>query len=174
MRIHITGASGSGTTTLGKALADQLGGVFLDADDYFWLPSNPPYRGQRHADERRTLLLQDMAGSPHAVVAGSVMAWGPALEDSFDLVVFLYLPTALRLARLQAREESRFGHAKPEFLAWAAQYDAGTAQGRSLRGHTDWLAQRQCPVLRLEGDLSTAERLQPILALCQPGRAAEG
>lgn len=35
-RIHILGASGAGTTTLGHALAERLPHVHLDSDDYFW------------------------------------------------------------------------------------------------------------------------------------------
>jgi adenylate kinase family enzyme len=38
MRILITGASGCGTTTLGRALADKLRLPFFDVDDYYWLP----------------------------------------------------------------------------------------------------------------------------------------
>lgn len=43
MHIHITGASGSGTTTLGRALAQALGWRYLDADRYYWLPTSPPF-----------------------------------------------------------------------------------------------------------------------------------
>lgn len=39
-RIHILGASGVGTSTLGKALADKLNYCHLDTDDYYWLPQN--------------------------------------------------------------------------------------------------------------------------------------
>jgi len=35
MRVHIVGASGSGTTTLGRALATQLGCPHVDTDDVF-------------------------------------------------------------------------------------------------------------------------------------------
>jgi adenylate kinase family enzyme len=42
-RIHILGASGSGTTTLGAALADRLGHPHVDADSLFWLPTDPPF-----------------------------------------------------------------------------------------------------------------------------------
>ena len=38
-RIHILGASGSGTTTLGRALAERLQCRHFDTDDYFWLPT---------------------------------------------------------------------------------------------------------------------------------------
>lgn len=41
--IHIYGASGSGTSTLGRLISEQLGYTFMDTDDYFWLPTNPKY-----------------------------------------------------------------------------------------------------------------------------------
>ena len=37
VKIHIFGASGSGTTTLAKALCDEICWTHLDTDDYFWL-----------------------------------------------------------------------------------------------------------------------------------------
>jgi adenylate kinase family enzyme len=46
-RIHIAGASGSGVTSLGRALANALASSHHDTDDYFWLPTTPPYRLQR-------------------------------------------------------------------------------------------------------------------------------
>jgi adenylate kinase family enzyme len=42
-RIHITGASGAGVSTLGCALADALAIPHHDTDDYFWQPTSPPY-----------------------------------------------------------------------------------------------------------------------------------
>lgn len=35
--IHIYGASGSGTSTLERYLAEKFNFAFLDSDDYFWL-----------------------------------------------------------------------------------------------------------------------------------------
>jgi adenylate kinase family enzyme len=43
-RIHITGASGLGVTSLGRALADALALPHHDTDDYLWLPTTPLYR----------------------------------------------------------------------------------------------------------------------------------
>ena len=42
--IHIFGASGSGTTTLGKKISEELGYSFMDTDDYF------SYRTKFHAE----------------------------------------------------------------------------------------------------------------------------
>ncbi|MBB6697108.1 hypothetical protein [Clostridium algidicarnis] len=41
--IHILGAAGSGTSTLGKKLKNKLNYIHLDVDDYFWFPTNPPF-----------------------------------------------------------------------------------------------------------------------------------
>lgn len=43
-RIHVFGAAGTGVTTLAQALADHLGHRYLDADDYLWVPTKPPYQ----------------------------------------------------------------------------------------------------------------------------------
>lgn len=162
LKILVTGAAGSGTTTLGQALAAGSGAMFLDADDFFWLPSDPPYRQRREAAERHALLLGQVCAAPRVVVAGSVMGWGDPLESAFDLVVFLTLDTEVRLERLRVRELRRFGRVDPDFLEWAAQYDAGSAEGRSLALHRQWLAGRSCRVLCVEGDLTVAERLAAV------------
>src|SRR5215831_19118831 len=70
-RIHILGASGSGTTTLGRALAARLQCAHLDTDDYFWLPTDPPYTQQRERTERAQLLMGDLTAQDAWVVSGS-------------------------------------------------------------------------------------------------------
>lgn len=163
MRIHITGASGSGTTTLGRELARQLGFVHLDGDDYYWLRTSPPFKEKRDPRSRSALLLQDLRSAPDAIVSGSMVGWGADIEDGFDLVVFLYLPAAIRVERLRARVLARFGAVDPAFLEWAGQYDEGPPEGRSLARHHAWLEARKCPVLRLEGDDPAADRVRRVL-----------
>ena len=46
-RIHVVGASGSGATTLGAALAKAMGVTHQDSDFFFWLPTQPPFTTQR-------------------------------------------------------------------------------------------------------------------------------
>jgi AAA domain len=164
MRIHITGASGSGTSTLGTALARALGCAFLDADSYYWLPTTPPFAEKRAPDERLRRLVDDLSLHERAVLAGSILEWGAELEDSFDLIVFLYLDTDTRVARLRARETARLGHADPAFLTWAAQYDDGPPSGRSLAKHRAWLLARRCPVVEIHGDVSVDERVRTVVA----------
>ena len=158
MRILITGASGSGTTTLGKSIASKTGWNFVDADDYYWLPTKPPYQSKRKRSERLELMLEELNKHEYSIVSGSVMNWGPELENSFDLIVFLNLETAIRIERLKVREEEELGYADPEFLKWASEYDIGPGEGRSLAKHEAWLTERKCKVVRIEGDLGVEER----------------
>lgn len=75
--IHIYGASGSGTSTLGRYLAEQFQYAFLDADDYFWLPTDPKFTTKRPIEQRVPLIRQDIAAAKNgAVLSGSLVGWG--------------------------------------------------------------------------------------------------
>jgi hypothetical protein len=177
MLILITGASGSGTSTLGAVVARELRIAHLEADDYYWLPTKPPFTTKRDRAERLSSVLRDVRAKQSAVLAGSIMDWGLELENAFDLIVFLYLDAAIRVERLRAREIEVLGKADPEFLEWAAQYDAGILGGRSLAKHQAWLSARTCPVIELRGDLSVRERVVAMLkhmTNSSIGHAAQG
>lgn len=163
MRILITGAAGSGTTTLGQALAAQMGATFFDADDFFWHPSEPPYEAEREPCERLAMILSALSLAPTAVVAGSVTDWGDDLENSFSLVVYLWVEAGIRVARLIRRESERFGQPQEGFIEWASQYDEGRLPGRSRAIHERWLSERKCPVLRIEGNVSVMEAVARVI-----------
>jgi hypothetical protein len=86
-----------------------------------------------------------------SVLSGSVVRWGAEIEDAFDLIVLLSVPTEVRLDRLRARELAELGHVDEEFIAYAAAYDTAGHDLRSAALHEAWLAVRSCPVLRLDG-----------------------
>jgi len=154
MRILVTGASGSGTSTLGRALAEMFSWPHFDCDDYYWLPTIPPFATKRDGAARLSLLLDALSKTAQAVVSGSVINWGSELEDSFSLIVFLTVPASVRIERLRKRELAHLGHADPVFLEWAAQYDEGKLGGRSLAKHRQWLSARSCQVLPIEGEVA--------------------
>jgi adenylate kinase family enzyme len=161
-RIHVMGASGSGVTTLGRALADALALPCHDSDDYFWLPTTPPYLVKRERADRLRLMEEVFLPRADWVLSGSLTGWGDPLIPKFDLVVFMRTPREVRLARLRAREATRFGanavapggwrHDDTEaFVDWASHYENGNREGRTLDDHLDWLAKLPCPVLQLDG-----------------------
>jgi adenylate kinase family enzyme len=162
-RIHITGASGCGTTTLGQALASRLGWAMLDADDFFWMPSVPPYQQKRARAERLAMVLQALTEKPDVVLSGSICGWGQEVENAFDLVVFLTVRKDVRLERLRERELRKLGRLDPDFIQWAAQYDDGGLDMRSRALHERWLAGLVCPVLRLDGERPPHDLVETVL-----------
>ena len=164
MRIYITGASCAGVTTLGQNLAVLLGGRHVDVDDFFWMPTNPPFTTKRPPDDRVSL-IQQASGDDDWVLTGSCMVWGEALLTQVDLIVFVVTPTPVRLERLAAREKQRFGDRiapggdmhdiHVAFREWASQYDDPNFSGRNRAWHEAWLSAQTAPVLRIDGMNST-------------------
>jgi hypothetical protein len=169
-RLHITGASGSGTTTLARAVADAWAVPHGDADDYFWLPTDPPYVHQRPEVERLALMDQVFLPREAWVVSGSMLGWGDSVVARCEAVVFLTLDPAERLRRIEARENVRqSGGAVDEvalsaYLTWARGYDEPSFEGRSRAGHEEWLATLTCPILRLDSSRSREALRDDVLA----------
>jgi len=157
--IHVVGASGSGTTTIGARVASQLGFEHLDTDDYFWVDTPEPFTVTRPLADRLRLLGGALAAGEAWVLSGSITGWGESLASRFDLVIRLEAPDSLRLTRLRDREYARYGdRALPggdhfedteDFLTWAAAYESGTREGRSRPVHEAWLDTLTCPVVRI-------------------------
>jgi adenylate kinase family enzyme len=174
-RLHVTGGSGAGVSTLGRALADALAIPQHDTDDYFWQPTDPPYTDKRPAADRLRLMQELFLGRAAWVLSGSLDGWGDQLIPLFDLVVLVYAPTEVRLQRLRAREARRFGaeaiaeggwrHQElNDFITWASHYDDGEGVGRHLKRHEAWLERLPCPVLRVDGTLATGTLVRQVLA----------
>ncbi len=94
------GASGTGTTTLGRMLGERLEIVHLDTDDFFWMPTDPPYRTPRAVPERLSLLEAAMGRAPGWVLSGSALKWGTPLEAMYDLIIFLRIDPTLYASSL--------------------------------------------------------------------------
>ena len=179
-RIHILGASGSGTTTLGAALADRLGHAHVDADSLFWLPTDPPFTTKRPKDERQAMLLRLLPVAGQWVFSGSAPEWAKPIEPFYDLVVFLGLNQAVRMERLRRRQAARYGKRieaggdmavhNVEFLKWAEAYDVAGPEQRSLFVHETWLATLKAPVLRLDSAAPLKDLVFAVLSRLQDGR----
>lgn len=155
--IYIFGAAGSGTSTLGKELSEQLGYKWMDTDDYFWEPTNPPFTTQRERSERVRLMREDIERYENVVISGCVGNWGNALCPFFTLAVRVVIDSELRLARLKKREQERFGERIApggdmyehhlEFIEWASKYDTAGVEIRSKAKHDEWQNQLLCPII---------------------------
>jgi adenylate kinase family enzyme len=83
-RIHIFGASGSGTTTLGKALANTFSVAFFDADDYFWQKTEPPFTLKVPTEQRIRNLQSDLEKAKNWVLSGSLVGWGIQVQKVYN------------------------------------------------------------------------------------------
>lgn len=177
MQIYITGASCAGVTTLGRNLSTKLGVRHADVDDFFWMPTDPPFTTKRPVDERVPLIQQQL-GDGHWVLTGSCMNWGDALITHADLIVFVVTPTPIRLERLAAREKGRFGDRiapggdmhdiHVAFREWASQYDNPDFSGRNRAWHEAWLSKQSTAVIQIDGTDSAEKMIADVMHALAP------
>jgi adenylate kinase family enzyme len=167
MKAHILGASGSGVTTLGRALSEATGKPYFDSDDYYW---EQKFTIKRPASKRNASMKAALEAREDWILGGSVVSWGEEVFPAFDLIVFLWIPREVRIKRLMERESERYGSAiqtdpvrkklHDEFMDWAEGYDVPGATIRSLSIHEAWMEKQTCRIVQIRGDTSTAERVQ--------------
>lgn len=179
-RIHVLGAAGCGTSTLGRALATALSSQVFDSDDFYWQPTDPPFTQKRPAAERLALMEAMFLPRRSWVLSGSFMGWCDPIVPRLTHVVFISMPPAIRLARLRARERRRYGKAilpgGPQhrqycsFLDWAMSYDDPGAGfiGRTRANHEAWLAEMRCPVIRVDGSRPVNELVEQVSGSLDP------
>jgi adenylate kinase family enzyme len=162
-RIHLIGASGSGTSSIGKAVCNQIGYKHFDSDNYLWLPSEEPYTIIRPSEEYIGLMGNDLTNNEKWILSGHVsFGLGDVYLPLYELVAFIYVPADIRLERLKKREYERYGNEilpggsryekASEFFEYAAGYDTVTTHGRNLHKHEAWLASVKCPVIKIIND----------------------
>lgn len=172
--IHIYGASGSGTSTLGRKISKELGYKFMDTDDYFWVPTNPPYNTKRSKEERLALMKKAISENENVVISGSLTDWGDELIPLFTLAVRVVTDCNIRIERLKAREKQKFGdrimpggdmHTHHiEFMEWAGKYDTGGVNMRSRAKHDEWQKLLQCRQIVLDGADGVEENFEKVRA----------
>ena len=150
-------------------MADFWSVPHADADDYFWVPTDPPYVEKRPEADRIALMRSVFLPREAWVLSGSMLRWGQSIVAMCDAVVFLTLDPEERLRRLEARESVRQEGREVDvaaweaFLDWARGYDDPAFEGRSRVAHEAWLEGISQPVLRLDGALTREELRDAVL-----------
>ena len=91
-RIHIIGGSGSGTSSLGKAVCDKIGYKHFDSDNYLWLRTKDPYTEMRSEEEYISLMGKDLTNNDKWILSGHVsFGLGNVYMPLYELVVFIYV-----------------------------------------------------------------------------------
>lgn len=153
--IHITGRGGAGVSTLGSGLAAKLGIADLETDIFYWQATDPPFRLKRPIEERIERIIEAMDSAPQGwVLSGSLVTWGGPLVPRFSHAIYVDTSTDIRMARIKAREQKRFGariepggdmfESNQAFIDWASW-------GRPVEQQQAFLASLNCPCITLDG-----------------------
>ena len=162
--ILIMGAAGCGSTSLAKAIAQKMHCPHFDTDEYYWLPTQPPYTQKRPIEEREQRLREALAPHPNWIISGVLCHWGQFIIPLLSHVIFLYADLPTRLNRIKNREESLFGdrilptgdmHQHHQaFIEWASQYDSNGQVSRTKSEHLSWLTTLPCQVSQLDATIN--------------------
>ncbi|HPF42383.1 MAG TPA: shikimate kinase [Bacillota bacterium] len=157
--INIFGSSGSGSTTLARAVAKKYGYIFIDTDDAIWEKTELPFSKRKSDKDAREYLEARMKTGDKIVISGSFIGWADDIKEKIDLFVYLNLPLEIRKSRIESREKARFGNRvlpggdlyqkHIDFLEWISLYDETPESLRGKKQHEMWLADVKVPVVRI-------------------------
>ena len=168
MGIIVFGASGAGSTTLGKEIARRLKFQHLDIDDYLWLrDTEMPLTTVRPSEERTELLMNDIKKDPEFVISGTIFNNSKLFENLFDLAVFISASAEVCAERVRVRELARWGNRvlpggdmykntrfhgdSDDYIANAQKYETADVSKFGRKLHEQWISELPCPVLRVDG-----------------------
>jgi adenylate kinase family enzyme len=167
--INIFGSSGSGSTTLAKAIASEFDYKFIDVDDYLWKKTDPPFTVRNTNEDALTLIQKQLFDQHPAVISGSLVEVGDSLKASIDLFLYINLDRNIRVKRITDREKYRFGdrilpggdlHMQHlDFLKWVSDYEDNPETLRSRKQHLSWLDDVLVTVLKITEELTIEELL---------------
>ena len=108
-RVMIVGGSGSGKSTLAREIGARAGLPVVHMDALFWEP------GWVEADEQvfKQRVARAVAGDAWVMDGNYSRTW-PSRLDRADTVIFLDLPTRLRVWRVVQRTIQNYGRGRPD------------------------------------------------------------
>lgn len=183
--IAIMGLNGCGKSTLTHEICKKLSYYEMDVEDYYFPEQSQsrqailecqsdvtckylgdlPYSVPRPKKEVQEMLRNHIKEHPKFVISGVTMNWEEDILAAIDVAFILDAPTALRVKRVQNREEIRFGsRVMPGGDMYEQQKDF-----RRMIADRDSLAieesanRLKCPKIRLDGTKSIDESIVIII-----------
>lgn len=189
--IAIFGPNGAGKSSITHALAKQLAYAELDVEDFYF----PEQRASRQKaldggadsegesdlildsgalpfsrpctkEEVQSGLLRELAVNHRFILSGVTMNWPEEILARIEIAFWVQTPLELRLRRISAREEKRFG---ARVLPGGDMYEQQKSfrdmvVGRDPKTIEQTAARLHCPVYPLDGTLPVEENVARILA----------
>ncbi len=128
-RVMIIGGAGSGKSTIARLLGARSGLPVHHLDALFWKPGWVQSNREEFSARLRALYQGE-----RWIIEGNYSATWPERSAAADTLIFLDVPTALRLWRIGRRVLGSYGRVRPDmaagcpeqvdwaFFRWAANY----------------------------------------------------
>ena len=170
MKIQLIGPTCSGTSTLGKLIAESFNIPWFDADDILWEKTDPPFTIQKEKIERIKILESIFEKNISLVLSGWTGEWGDIIKNKLDLVIYKYVEQDIRIERLYGREKQRYGNridpGNDMYIRFKGLeeyiklYETGGMNIRSRIRQLHWLNDLKCKIIKLEKNISLEEELK--------------
>jgi len=167
MGIVVCGLNGCGKSTLGKALARQMGLHFIDVEDLYFTRESveAPYKSPRSRAEVEDLLLREVAGHEDFVFAAVKGDYGEEVQKCYQCIVVIEAPKKIRVQRVRNRSLQKFGSRMLEGgdLYEAEEQFFKLVESRTEAYYEDWLRTLKCPIIRVDGTNAIEENVYYII-----------
>lgn len=159
----VCGLNGCGKSTLGKALAQELGFYFIDNEYLFFdrTNANDPYANPRSREEAEKIFAQKVAEHGEFVFAAVTGNYGKDAHTLYRYAILIETPKEIRIQRVKNRSFQKFGN---RMLPGGDLHESEEAffafvENRSEDHAEKWVKTLNCPVIRVDGTKSVRENI---------------
>lgn len=165
--IQICGLNGCGKSTVGRALAKEMGFHFIDNENLYFSRTdmNEPYTNAKSRDEVEKLLMREVHEHDHFVFAAVKGDYGKEIIPMYKYVVLMEVPREIRLQRVRNRSFQKFGNRISEGgdLYEQEEFFFHMVESRHEDYVENWVQTLNCPVIKVDGTKPVEENIALII-----------
>lgn len=165
--ILICGLNGCGKSTVGRALAKEIGFHFIDNENLYFsrTAANEPYTSPKSRDEVEKLLFSEVQEHDNFVFAAVKGDYGEKVIPFYKYVVLIEVPKEIRLQRLRNRSSEKFGS---RMLAGGDLYEQEESfftmvESRPEDYVKNWVKNLNCSIITIDGTKPVKENVDFII-----------
>lgn len=165
--IQICGLNGCGKSTIGRALAEEIGFHFIDNENLYFSRTdvNEPYENPKPRDAVERLLMNEVKQHGNFVFAAVKGDYGKEIIPMYKYVVLIEVPKEIRSRRVRNRAFQKFGN---RMLVGGDLYEQQEAffhmvDSREEDYVENWVRTLKCPIIKIDGTKSIEENIEFII-----------